>query len=136
MPNNIDLFCVGNRYTVVLKATPELMAQFRQLSGDENPIHYDAGFATARGFQGPIVYGNFLGAMVSRLIGVELPTPEVVILRQSLDFRKPAYIGEEITLEAEVTALRVAVQSVQFKLVFNSTSTSSFCTGQCLIKCL
>src|ERR1017187_3572101 len=124
MPNNIDLFNVGTRYTVPLKVTPELMIQFRKLSGDENPIHYDASFAIAHGFQGPIVYGNLLGTMVSRLIGVELPTPEVVILRQSLDFRKPVYVGEEITLEAEVTVIHAAVRSVQFKLVFNSTSTN------------
>ena len=136
MPNSIDLFSVGNRYTVQLRVTPELMAQFRKLSGDENPIHHDTTFATAHDFKGPIVYGNLLGAMVSRLIGVELPTPAVVILRQSLDFRKPAYLGEEITLVAEVDAIHAAVQSIQLKLTFNSTSTSLFCTGQCLIKCL
>jgi len=136
MPNSVNLFNVGTRYTVLLKATPELMLQFRKLAGDENPIHYDTSFAVAHGFKGPIVYGNLLGAMVSRLIGVELPSPDVVILRQSLDFRKPVYIGEEISLIAEVTAIRAAVQSVQFALVFSSTSTHSFCTGQCLIKCL
>ncbi|MEK6628246.1 MAG: MaoC/PaaZ C-terminal domain-containing protein [Bdellovibrionota bacterium] len=136
MSNNIDLFTIGSKYTVSLTATPELMNQYRQLSGDENPVHHDKNFAIARGFEGPIVYGNLLGAMVSKLIGVALPTPEIVILRQSLDFRKPAYVGQEITLVAEVTALHVAVQSVQFMLAFNSTTTNSFCTGQCLIKCL
>jgi 3-hydroxybutyryl-CoA dehydratase len=112
------------------------MAQFRELSGDANPVHHDASFARDRGFDGPIVYGNILGLMVSRLVGMELPTAKVVILRQSLEFRRPAYVGEELRLRAEVTAVHEAVQVVQLKLGFHSSSTDSICTGQCLIKCL
>lgn len=136
MPDNIALFDVGNRYEVIQAITPELMAAFRGLSSDDNPMHLDDVFACAHGFRGRIAYGNLLGAMLSRLVGAELPTREVLILRQTLEFRQPAYVGEEIRLTAEVAAIHEAVRSIQLKLQFHSTQQDPICTGQCLIKCL
>jgi acyl dehydratase len=131
---NINLFKVGDRYELRMKVTVELMAQFSILSGDRNQVHHDAGYALMHGFSGPIVYGNLMGAMVSRLVGMELPCGEVLILRQNLDFRNPAYVDDEILLEAVVTAVIEAVQSVQLKLHFQSNSSGSLCTGMCLFK--
>jgi acyl dehydratase len=136
MPDSITLFNVGNRYEVRQAMTPELMATFRDLSGDDNPMHLDDNFACAHGFRGRIAYGNLLGAMLSRLVGAKLPTREVLILRQTMEFRQPAYVGEEIRLTAEVTAIHEAVRSIQLKLQFLSAQQDPICTGQCLVKCL
>lgn len=136
MPDNIALFIVGDRYEVRQTITPELMNDFRNLSGDDNPMHLDNAFASTHGFRGRIAYGNLLGAMLSRLVGTELPTREVLILRQTLEFRKPAYVGEDIRLTAEVIASHEAVGSIQLKLQFHSVQDELICTGQCLIKCL
>lgn len=134
MERNIDLFKTGDRYEHHLTITADLMRQFRTMSGDANRMHHDTEYAKAHGFGGPIVYGNLMGAMVSRLVGMELPTEEVLILRQNLDFRHPAYLDEELRLVAEVTAVVESVQSVQLKLSFYSSATDPLCTGQCLIK--
>ncbi len=136
MPDNITLFCVGDRYEVMQTITPELMTAFRELSGDDNPIHLDDAFACAHGFRGRIAYGNLMGAMLSRLVGAELPTREILILRQTMEFRQPAYMGDEIRLTAEVAAIHEAVRSIQFKLQFRAAQHDPICTGQCLIKCL
>lgn len=134
--DSISLFTTGDRYETSQIITPVLMSIFRDISGDDNPMHLDDAFACAHGFRGRIVYGNLLGAMLSRLIGAELPTREVIILRQSIEFRQPAYVGEEIRLTAEVTTVHEAVRSIQLKLQFHSTQQDPICTGQCLIKCL
>lgn len=136
MSDNIALFHVGNCYELKQAITPGLMAAFRDLSGDDNPIHLDDVFACTHGFRGRIAYGNLFGAMLSRLVGAELPTREVLILRQTLEFRQPAYVGEEVRLTAEVTAVHEAVRSIQLKLQFHSVQQDPICTGQCLIKCL
>lgn len=136
MSDKITLFSVGDCYEVVQTITPELMASFRELSGDDNPLHLDDAFACAHGFRGRIAYGNLMGAMLSRLIGAELPTREVLILRQTLEFRQPAYLGDEIRLTAEVAAIHEAVRSIQLKLYFHAAQQDSICTGLCLIKCL
>lgn len=134
--DSISLFTVGDRYETSQVITPDLMSAFRDLSGDDNPMHLDDAFASAHGFRGRIAYGNLLGAMLSRLIGAELPTREIIILRQTIEFRQPAYVGEEIRLTAEVAAVHEAVRSVQLKLQFHSAQQDPICTGQCLIKCL
>ena len=134
--DSISLFSVGDRYEASQIITPDLMAAFCELSGDHNPMHLDDAFACAHGFRGRIVYGNLLGVMLSRLVGVGLPTREVIILRQIVEYRQPAYVGEEIRVTAEVTAVYEAVRSIQLKLQFHSAEQDPICTGQCLIKCL
>ena len=136
MSENMALFKVANRYEVTQTITPELMDAFRELSGDDNPMHTDSLFAGAHGFRGRIAYGNLLGAMLSRLVGVELPTRKVLILRQTLDYRQPIYVGDEIRLIAEVLAVHESVRSIQLKLQFYSDKQNIVCSGQCLIKCL
>jgi 3-hydroxybutyryl-CoA dehydratase len=136
MSDNINLFCVGDRYHVTQTITPELMTTFRDISGDDNPMHLDDAFAREHGFRGRIAYGNLMGAMLSRLVGAQLPTREVLILRQTLEFRQPGYVGDEIRLTAEVAAIHEAVRSIQLKLHFHAAQQDPICTGQCLVKCL
>ncbi len=135
MPTDISLFRAGDRYRHGISVTQKLMDDFMVLSGDENPMHRDAAFARNQGFKGAIAYGNLFGAMVSALVGMKLPTKKVVIARQTLEFRNPAYVGDDVELEATVSNVAEAVQSVQFKLLFTSNS-ENLCTGQLLIRCL
>jgi len=134
MTTNIALFSPGDRFSHSLQVTGAVMEQFARMSGDWNALHHEASYAARHKFERPIVYGNIMGAMLSRLIGMELPTTEVLILRQSLDFRTPAYVGDSIILEAEVSAVVEAVQAVQLKLSFYSESKEILCTGTCLFK--
>jgi acyl dehydratase len=134
--NNINLFRIGDTYQVIQEITPQLMSEFQNISRDDNPMHIDDIFARNHGFRGRIAYGNLMGAVLSRLVGVHLPTREVLILKQALEFRKPGYVGDEIRLVAEVVAIREAVSSIQLKLDFYAVEKDPICTGQCLVKCL
>ena len=79
------------------------MESFRKLSGDENPLHFDAEFAKQRGFRGPVVYGGLIVARVSGLIGSVMPGPGAVWTGLSLDFRNPLYAGEEAVLTGKIS---------------------------------
>lgn len=136
MSNNISLFRVGDTYQVRQIITPELMSGFHDISGDDNPMHLDDAFAREHGFRGCIAYGNLMGTMLSRLVGAQLPTREILILQQTLEFRQPGYVGDEIRLTAEVVAIHEAVSSIQFKLQFFAAEADPICTGQCLVRCL
>ncbi|MGP3696903.1 MaoC/PaaZ C-terminal domain-containing protein [Rhodobacter sp. NSM] len=78
------------------------MEEFRRISADDNPIHFDADFARDRGFAGPIVYGGLLVAEISRMLGTALPGHGCVWQSLTLKFRRPLLVGETGTLEAEV----------------------------------
>ncbi len=44
--------------------------------------------------------------LISAVMGMKLPGPGTIYLRQELDFRRPVYIGDTITAVAEVLEVR------------------------------
>lgn len=97
------------RRTVAL--TPELVASFARITGDENPIHLDERRAHAQGFEAPIVHGLLLGSLSAALVGSELPGPGAVIQKFEISFRRPCLVGETITLEMAVLEEHASVQT-------------------------
>lgn len=79
------------------------IARFAELSGDTNPLHTDAAYAAETPFGKPIAHGMFLGALVSRLLGVYLPGKNCLYLSQTLEFHKPVYTGETVMVSGVVT---------------------------------
>ena len=89
----------GHSYRSRISVTPQRMAAFAELSGDNNPIHMDR--ESARGFGHPeqIAYAGLLLAEVSRIIGVQLPGPGAVCVLYQFDFTAPVYVGESVLFE-------------------------------------
>ncbi len=79
---------------------------FARISGDQNPIHLDDDFAATTRFKQRLVHGILTSGMISALLGMELPGPGSVYIKQSLNFRAPVYIGDTITASVTVTAIR------------------------------
>lgn len=79
---------------------------FAVVSGDVNPVHLDAEFAAATQFKERIAHGMLTGAFISAALALELPGPGTIYLGQSLRFRLPVKIGDEITVQLEVTEKR------------------------------
>jgi 3-hydroxybutyryl-CoA dehydratase len=79
---------------------------FAAVSGDVNPVHLDASFAATTQFGERIAHGMLTGAIISAALALELPGPGTIYLGQSLRFRLPVKIGDEITVHLEVTGKR------------------------------
>jgi 3-hydroxybutyryl-CoA dehydratase len=79
---------------------------FAAVSGDVNPVHLDAEFAATTPFKERIAHGMLTGAIVSAALAIELPGPGTIYLGQSLRFRLPVKIGDEVTIHLEVTGKR------------------------------
>jgi acyl dehydratase len=73
--------------------------RFGDLSRDFNPVHYDRGFAGARGFPDLICHGLLVGGMLCELGG------QVAWLASSISFRfvKPVYFGDTVTCRIRIT---------------------------------
>lgn len=111
------------------------MQLFAQLSGDRSPIHVDELFARAHGLDGRIVYGNLLGAMVSTLVGMKLGGPGVMIVSQTINFRRPVPVGAEVRLTALVVQKSEAGRLAELQLKF-AMGDQVVATGKCQIKFL
>ena len=77
---------------------------FAIVSGDVNPIHLDVEYARDDMFHQIIAHGMWGGALISTLLGTELPGPGTIHVDQSLRFRKPVGLGDTVTVVVKVIA--------------------------------
>ncbi len=79
---------------------------FTAMTGDRNPVHYDADLAAASRFGGIIVQGGVTTGLLNAVVAEELPGPGSVFLETHWQFRVPVRPGDEITAEVEVLERR------------------------------
>jgi len=79
---------------------------FTEISGDRNPIHYDAELAARSRFGGVVVQGGVTSGLLNALVAEQLPGPGSVFLEVAWRFVAPVRPGDEITAQATVTAAR------------------------------
>jgi acyl dehydratase len=79
---------------------------FTELTGDRNPLHYDADAAAASRFGGIIVQGGVTSGLLNAVVAEDLPGPGTVFLHVDWDFKAPVKPGDEITAEVEVLEAR------------------------------
>ena len=94
---------IGRQESFIIKITESMVEKFSNLSGDLNPLHMDNEFAESSLFKKRIVHGMLLSSFFSRLIGMKLPGKNALYFSQTLNFRSPCYIDDEIEVVGEVT---------------------------------
>ncbi|WP_085884348.1 bifunctional enoyl-CoA hydratase/phosphate acetyltransferase [Oceanibacterium hippocampi] len=75
---------------------------FAVMSGDVNPAHVDEAFARNDMFHKVIAHGMWGGALISAVLGTELPGPGTIYLNQSMSFRRPVGLGDTVTARVTV----------------------------------
>lgn len=89
------------------------VAKFAKFSGDYNPIHMDDQYAKKCGFTGCVVHGALLFSLVSRLIGMNLPGKGALILKESLEFKEPVFVGDTVKVEGTVVYKSLALNLLE-----------------------
>ncbi len=70
---------------------------FAELSLDYNPVHLDESYAQDTIFGGRIAHGMLTAALISAVIGEQLPGHGTVYLQQNLRFVAPVRPGDFVT---------------------------------------
>ena len=86
----------SEHFTTVINK--KMINEFCNISGDINPLHLNDSFAKKYGFKRKIVYGLLTSAFYSKLIGVHLPGLYSVIDSIEIQFIKPVYDGDKLTI--------------------------------------
>ena len=79
---------------------------FTEMTGDRNPIHYDAALAERSPFGGLIVQGGVTTGLLNAVVAEELPGPGSVFLETSWKFVKAVQVGETIHAMVKVEHVR------------------------------
>ncbi len=86
--------------------TQDDIRAFTAMSGDRNPVHYDAELAAATPLGGIVVQGGVTTAILNAVVAERLPGPGTVFMETRWRFLAPARPGDMITGEVTVTAVR------------------------------
>jgi 3-hydroxybutyryl-CoA dehydratase len=119
-----DDISIGQQETFIIKITASMVEKFSNLSGDLNPLHVDNEFAESSSFKKRIVHGMLLASFFSQLIGMKLPGKNALYFSQTLNFRSPCYIDDEIKVVGEVTKKSDSTQIITVSTsIFNKSKT-------------
>ncbi|MDN3523093.1 bifunctional enoyl-CoA hydratase/phosphate acetyltransferase [Halomonas ramblicola] len=99
-----DEIQVGDQAQLEKRLTLDDIQLFAILSGDVNPAHVDDDFARSTRFQEVIAHGMWGGALISTVLGTQLPGPGTLYLGQTLQFRAPVNLGDVLRVSVRVTA--------------------------------
>jgi phosphate acetyltransferase len=93
---------VGDHAELARTLKPQDIALFAVMSGDVNPALVDADYAKNNMFHGIIAHGMWGGALISAVLGTQLPGPGTIFLDQRLKFMAPISLGDTITVRVKI----------------------------------
>lgn len=90
---------IGDSAQLTRTLTEHDIQVFAIMSGDINPAHVDVEYAQSDLFHKIIGHGMWGGALISTVLGTQLPGPGTIYVSQSLRFKKPVAIGDTLTVQ-------------------------------------
>jgi len=121
---------VGDKAQRSLTLTQEHVETFARLTGDYNPLHFDADFAQRTRFAGLVVQGGLTTGLLHALVAMDLPGPGSVFLSQNWKFTAPVYIGDTITAAAEVMSVHASKPVTQLKVAVTRQTGETVLEGE------
>ncbi len=106
---------------------------FAGVTGDLNPAHINETYAKDTFFKSRIAHGMLLAGFISAVIGMKLPGPGAIYLRQELKFLAPARIGDTITARVEVTHIQAEKNRITLKTTCTNQDDTLIMDGEALI---
>lgn len=97
---------VGDAASLTRVVEDQDIIRFTEISGDRNPVHYDAEVAARTRLGGIVVQGGVTSAILNAVVAERLPGPGTVFLETQWRFLAPTRPGDTITGEVEVTSVR------------------------------
>ncbi len=98
-------FTVGQTFIYEQVIDDKLVRAFAEVSGDRNAIHLDDAVAKTSRFGQRIAHGAILCAIISKVLGMDMPGVGTVYLGQTCNFKLPVFLGDTVKLEAKIIEL-------------------------------
>ena len=98
----------GQQATRELTVSEAMVRSYAELTGDFNPLHFDADFAGRTRFGRLIAQGGITTGLLHALVAMDMPGAGSVFVRQEWSFPKPVYIGDTLRAQATVESVRAS----------------------------
>lgn len=87
---------------------------FAKVSGDRNPVHLNPEYAAKTIFKQVIAHGLLTASYISTVFGMKMPGPGAIYVSQSLNFKAPVKVGDEVEAKVVVVDLLPAKFRARF----------------------
>jgi acyl dehydratase len=122
---------VGQRARRTQTVTAREVELYAQITGDRNPLHFDAEFAGRTRFGRLVAQGGIAAGMLNALVAMDLPGPGTVFLSQTLTYRAPTYLGDTLTAEIEVLSVKPDKPVCQLRATITNQDGTVLLEGEC-----
>jgi 3-hydroxybutyryl-CoA dehydratase len=126
------MFKTGDTAEMSKTVTEEDIVLFAKVTGDYNPVHVSREFAEKTRFGERIAHGMLSAGLISAVIGMKLPGPGCLYLSQTLNFRGPVKIGDEITARVEVAEV-ISEKRLRLKTEILNQRSETVLDGEAII---
>jgi phosphate acetyltransferase len=101
-----DEIKIGDAASLTRLVSEDDIRLFAAASGDVDPAHFDAKYASTDPFGHIVIHGMWAGGLISALLGTQLPGPGAIYLEQNLRFWKPVAPGDTVIATVTVREKR------------------------------
>ena len=130
----IDQISIGDTTSFEHTFTEADVQTFATLSGDYNPLHMDPSYAEKTIFGRRIVHGLLVASLASRFVGMYIPGRRCLYLSQTLNFKKPVYIGDTVSVAGIVTYTSLSTNIVEIDIVITKPDRVTVLDGKAIVK--
>jgi acyl dehydratase len=116
LPHTYDSLQVGDGFSATRTITADDVRTFANVTGDDNPLHVDAEYASTTRFGRPVVHGVLLLGLASKVLGRDFPGHGSVAVSLSAKFIRPVPVGDDVTIEVKVAEKIERYRHVRIKL--------------------
>jgi phosphate acetyltransferase len=124
-----DEIRIGDQAAMSRTLTKDDISLFAAMSGDFNPTHFFDTYAAKVGLDQIAGHGMWSGALISAVLGNQLPGPGTVYRHQDLAFHRPVSIGDTVTVTVTVRAKHDQDKRVVFDCVCANQAGLEVVTG-------
>jgi len=121
---------VGQKATRSITLTARHVKTYAEITGDNNPLHFDKEFTAGTKFKNLVVQGGLTTGLLHALVAMDMPGPGTVFLSQNWKFTAPVFIDDTITAEAEILSIHPSKPVTQLKVIITRQTGETVLEGE------
>lgn len=129
-----DEIAPGDSASLQRTLTRADISTFAVMSGDANPSHVDEEFARSTPFHQVVAHGMWSSALLSNLLGTELPGPGTIYVDQSLSFHQQVMLGDTVTASVTAREKFADTHQIRFDCLVVNQRGETVASGQALVQ--
>jgi 3-hydroxybutyryl-CoA dehydratase len=129
----MDQLSVGDAAQFTKTVTETDIALFGAISGDFNPLHFDAEWAKTSPFGARVAHGPLTLALAANVLGMQLPGVGTIAVENLIAYRRPVYIGDTITTRGEIAELDPGANRARIALTWTNQDGTLVADGHAIV---